>query len=160
MLVLCCKIAFCAYKSHNSTISRPLCIISQQVWQTINLGKAHLYMGEYFNPVSDVHQYSTRFRVKSYPNGSDCSTVHLVKSKIYSFTVVKGLVNKIHLLLIGCCLWKYLPQNIRDTHTIFSFKSNLKHHLTDLVYIELSHQCINLWLIPDRKILLYYIIRI
>jgi hypothetical protein len=89
-------------------------------------------MGEYFNPVSDVHQYSTRFRVKAYSNGRDCSMVKLVDSKRYSLPVVKGFGKKTF-AFNGCCLWNSLPQNIRDAHTISCFKSKLKQHLIDLV---------------------------
>ena len=98
----------------------------------INLEKAPLYMGEYFNPVSDVHQYSTRFRVKAYSNGRDCSMVKLVDSKRYSLPVVKGFGKKTF-AFNGCCLWNSLPQHIRDAHTISCFKSKLKQHLIDLV---------------------------
>ena len=97
----------------------------------IHLGKAPLYVSVYFNPMRDVHQYSTRFRVKACPvgDGRKCSMVKLVDSGRYALPVVKGFGRKTF-AFNGCCLWNYLPQNIRDVRTISCFKSELKKHLS------------------------------
>ena len=100
----------------------------------IHSSKAPLYMGEYFNPMRDVHQYSTRFRVKAchVGDGRDCSMVKLEDSGRYALPVVKGFGRKTF-AYNGCCLWNSLPQSIRDARTISCFKSKLKKHLINSV---------------------------
>lgn len=90
----------------------------------IYLNTAPAYMSEHFTPVSDIHNYPTRFRVKLNTN-LDRSI--LTDSKRYTVPVVKGFGIK-SFAYSGCTLWNSLPQYIRDSRTPYSFKSRVKEH--------------------------------
>jgi hypothetical protein len=94
-------------------------------------------MSEHFTPVSDIHNYPTRFRVKLNTN-LDRSI--LTDSKRYTVPVVKGFGIK-SFAYSGCTLWNSLPQYIRDSRTPYSFKSRVKEHFlkSDLKKMKLSY---------------------
>jgi len=96
----------------------------------IYLNTAPAYMSEHFTPGSDIHNYPTRFRVKLNTN-LDRSI--LTYSKMNTVSVVKGFgINSF--AYSRCTLWNSLPQYIRDSRTLYSFKSRVKEHFLNLIF--------------------------